>query len=527
MNRNQWKVSLSFAAMVAGCGYSGEEAEISQSTQGLFSLNPNAVYQIKSAATGKCIGIVNNSTANGAAAEARACNGAAGQSFSIASVASGYYAIKNTTSLKCLDVTGKSTADGAAVIQYTCNNGSTNQQWAIADASAGMFRLTSRNSGKVMEVSLGATADGTPIVQRKWNGATYQQFQLYTGGGGAGGTGGTPGTGGVGGSGGSGGSGSCVSGSSCQPPNPCRVGAVACNTGTPVCVETGSQANGASCGSGKVCSSGSCQTGCWIGGAFVSSGAANPANACQVCNPTKSATGWSNNDGAVAPCGSCGGTAACANGTLGPCSKNTTTYYQDHDGDGYGNALVPPVVACSAPSGWVAQAGDCDDNDFTDKPGATECESYDPNVLTTCSSSGSWVTSTCAHGCAGGQCRTFPFPTVSVAGSVTCGNLQCPASQGCSFGGGWSGQPACGSPFKYYHATCDGQNDCPSGQQCCWIFSGGSDAGVGCFPSGTCPHFQMGSNAYLVCDPNQANSCPAGSTCTMLSPYSAYYCQPN
>jgi hypothetical protein len=212
---------------------------------------------------------------------------------------------------------------------------------------------------------------------------------------------------------------------------------------------------------------------------------------------------------------------------LSDCSKKTATYYQDYDGDGYGNPGIQPVFACSAPTGWVSQAGDCDDADPTDHPGAIECDTLDPNTLTTCSSSGSWVSSTCPNGCAGGQCRTFPFPTVNVAGSVTCGTLQCPTSQGCSFGGGWTGAPVCGTPFKYYHATCDGQNDCPAGQVCCWIYSGGSDGGVACFPSGTCPNFQMGSNAYLVCDPNQAGSCPAGSTCTMLSPYSTYYCQPN
>jgi hypothetical protein len=287
--------------------------------------------------------------------------------------------------------------------------------------------------------------------------------------------------------------------------------------------------NGTGCGSGQVCSGGNCQTGCWISGSFVGSGATNASNICQICNPVKSTTGWSNNDAATAvQCGGCGGTAACSNGALGACSKDLATYYQDADGDGYGNPNIQPVLACTAPTGWVAQAGDCDDTDAQDHPGSTECENSDPNTLTTCSSSGSLVSSTCPNGCAGGQCRTFPFPTVSVGGLVTCGTLQCPTSQGCSFGGGWSGQAVCGSPVKYYHAMCDGPNDCPSGQVCCWILSGGSDGGIACFPSGTCPSFQMGSNAYLVCDPNQAASCPPGSTCTMmLSPYSSYICQPN
>jgi len=185
------------ALLIAGCGAPGQPIEWSQSQEGL-AINPTAVYQIKSAATGKCIGIAGNSTANSAKVEERTCNGSTGQNFTIATVATGYYAIQNSTSLKCLDVTGKSTAEGAAIIQYTCNAGSTNQQWAITDVSAGVARFTARHSGKVAEVNLGGTADGTTVVQRTWNGATYQQFQLSTGTGGAGGAGGATATGGTG-----------------------------------------------------------------------------------------------------------------------------------------------------------------------------------------------------------------------------------------------------------------------------------------------------------------------------------------
>jgi hypothetical protein len=181
---------------VASCSSAGEPVDWSES-QASLTISPAAVYQIKSAATGKCIGIAGNSTANSAKVEIRTCSGAVGQTFTIASVATGYYAIKNTNSLKCLDVNGKSTADGTAIIQYTCSNSSTNQQWAIAEVSSGVVRLTAHHSGKVAEVNLGGTADGTAIVQRTWNGATYQQFQLSTGTGGTGGTGGTTATGGT------------------------------------------------------------------------------------------------------------------------------------------------------------------------------------------------------------------------------------------------------------------------------------------------------------------------------------------
>jgi alpha-tubulin suppressor-like RCC1 family protein len=69
--------------------------------------------------------------------------------------------------------------------------------------------------------------------------------------------------------------------------------------------------NGTSCGPGQVCSAGTCQAGCWIGGGLVASGAANQANSCQICKPSALTTNWSNNpDGA-----SCGDSQICGSGT--------------------------------------------------------------------------------------------------------------------------------------------------------------------------------------------------------------------
>ena len=120
MNTTLRKLALLLMGAAIGCT-SGEDSV--EHRQSAVTINPGATYQLKSAATGKCVGIVGNGTANSTAVEIRTCNGSVGQNFTIASVATGYYAIKNTNSLKCLDVTGQSTAEGAAVIQYTCNHG--------------------------------------------------------------------------------------------------------------------------------------------------------------------------------------------------------------------------------------------------------------------------------------------------------------------------------------------------------------------------------------------------------------------
>jgi hypothetical protein len=57
----------------------------------------------------------------------------------------------------------------------------------------------------------------------------------------------------------------------------------------------------------------------------------------------------------------------------------TQTFHADADGDGYGNPLVS-VVACAAPTGYVADHTDCDDNNPLIHPGRPEiCNGADDN----------------------------------------------------------------------------------------------------------------------------------------------------
>ena len=71
----------------------------------------------------------------------------------------------------------------------------------------------------------------------------------------------------------------------------------------------------------------------------------------------------------------------------------TTTFYLDKDGDGFGNASVK-TQACSAPSGYVADSRDCDDNNKAVNPNTVwivdaDADGYYPGTtLVRCTSPG-------------------------------------------------------------------------------------------------------------------------------------------
>jgi hypothetical protein len=58
----------------------------------------------------------------------------------------------------------------------------------------------------------------------------------------------------------------------------------------------------------------------------------------------------------------CDGIDSNCNGTVNDGDAGGSTWYLDADSDGYGNATVT-TEACAAPSGYVADGTDCDDND--------------------------------------------------------------------------------------------------------------------------------------------------------------------
>ena len=60
--------------------------------------------------------------------------------------------------------------------------------------------------------------------------------------------------------------------------------------------------------------------------------------------------------------------------------RDTTTYYQDLDGDGFGDDAVTES-SCTMPEGFVDVGGDCDDNNVNayDSTAVETCDGFDNN----------------------------------------------------------------------------------------------------------------------------------------------------
>ncbi len=96
--------------------------------------------------------------------------------------------------------------------------------------------------------------------------------------------------------------------------NPCEV----CQPST-LTTAWSNVADGTSCGQGADCEAGACTTECFIGGARVATGALDPANLCESCQPSSSASAYTHFPDGTA----CGGTGHCGAGAC-VCGGNAT-----------------------------------------------------------------------------------------------------------------------------------------------------------------------------------------------------------
>ena len=260
-------------------------------------------------------------------------------------------------------------------------------------------------------------------------------------------------------------------------PNPANV----CQECTPATSSTSfsNDPDGTSCGTSVICITGSCVAGCFISGAAYTAGTVNPANACQVCTPATTTTGWSNvSDGTTCSDGNaCTQTDTCSAGT---CTGTNP-------------------VTCTA-SDQCHTAGTCNP------------------ASGTCSNPAASNGTACNDGNACTQSDTCQTGTCTGTNPVTCtASDQCHTAGTCDPSSG-----ACSNPTAANGTTCNDGNGCTQTDTCqTGTCTGGNPvtctASDQCHTAGTCnPASGTCSNPIVVngtaC--NDTVACTANDVCT-------------
>jgi hypothetical protein len=306
----------------------------------------------------------------------------------------------------------------------------------------------------------------------------------------------------------------------------CASNTTSCSGALPqTCDGTGQWQNGAPCAAGEVCNAGSCTSGCYIGSAYVSASALNPNNPCQSCQPSASTSAWSNlTDGDT-----CGNGQVCSNGTCGTqCDIAGTIYLtgalnpanlcQSCQPGTSTTAWSTVASGTSCGTGQVCNGATCGAGCFIGgtvyAPNAVNpgnpCQSCQPGASTT-----GWTNNSAANGtscgsgdvCSSGTCVAGCFISQSVYSPGTA-NPGDPC-QSC--------QP--GTSTTMWTNSANG-TACGSGEIC-----NGATCAPGCFVDGTvyAPNVANPGNPCQTCQPgtstvafsNIANgtSCGSGQVC--------------
>ena len=248
----------------------------------------------------------------------------------------------------------------------------------------------------------------------------------------------------------------CAAGAVCVPENPCHAGALACDSGAPVCVDSGVPiAAGTVCGAGKVCApDGTCGL-CADGGGCVVDG---------TCNL---------------------GAVTCSTGVARCVSLGLSQPSGSACGDGHVCASDGSCVACIA-GGACTPANHC-------RVGVVDCATGGQRCVDT----GKAVT-------AGTTCGTARVcdPSGSCVSCVS--GADCPPGDPCHVGAVdcTSGTPVCGDTGKLRAVS----YPCGSGQVCA-----GSGACVACVAGATCQSATPCRVGVVACDTG-ATVCAATST---------------
>jgi hypothetical protein len=147
--------------VIGGVGIAGVTNAFAASTGSLIS-----------AATGKCLDVANNSTADGAAVHMWTC---------YSTVASQQWTLADNGQVqsqgKCLDVANNATTDGALTHMWTCYDTVSSQRWSLTAAGD----LVNQASGKCLDVQGNSTTDGARAQLWSCAGTANQKWRFSAG----------------------------------------------------------------------------------------------------------------------------------------------------------------------------------------------------------------------------------------------------------------------------------------------------------------------------------------------------------
>jgi hypothetical protein len=344
----------------------------------------------------------------------------------------------------------------------------------------------------------------------------------------------------------------CADGETCTPDLPCKAGSITCNTGAPVCAETGNLPNGTSCGEDNVCSDGACVP-CEAGLACVPD--SEPCHSGEwVCSPSPECgdTGDSVSNGTACgtdhvcnhgECTACTADAPCTPSTpcktgVVSCDTGASVCVESGNapnGSSCGSNLVcsdGECEACSAGSACVP-ANPCHDGELSCNTGTPSCVDAGTNLSngTSCGTNlvcknGSCVSCTEGNACTpSNPCHSGQ--TSCETGSSTCSDTGAALTDGtgCGLNKVCNGGDcvSCTAGASCSPSSCrTGTTSCESGSQTC-VASGNVANGTSCGSNkvcnaGSCVSCTAGvSCSYATCQ-NGTTSCSTGSSvCTFSS----------
>ncbi|MFJ4621545.1 pectinesterase family protein [Streptomyces sp. NPDC088812] len=132
-------------------------------------------YTLAVTKSGKCLDVVDGSTANKALLQQWNCHAEQTNQQWRVNSRNGAFELQSVGSGKCVDVPDSSTVSGVQVQQYTCV-GSANQLWKFTASGSGTYQVVNVGNGLCLSDLNAATTNGNPIIQETCTANTNKQW---------------------------------------------------------------------------------------------------------------------------------------------------------------------------------------------------------------------------------------------------------------------------------------------------------------------------------------------------------------